>query len=985
MRLFCLMAFLSACAVFAQLDGPDIIGPQPDYAATDIKAEPWPQFHNDAFFAPATGVNVVVTVSALLPAWPFEAPISVTIADSAGQVVAQHHEITELHARHLVEVKRALAPGTYQVTARIDPHNVINEISETNNSVSTRVEISDEIPPAVDLHPLGDQIRVQSLEVTTVPENKGGQAIIDATVAQALSGESWYYDHVIRPPDATTDADLLVELLIQPGQDDESIAVAAKALAGLWFIDSVDIRPEEVVPTPRPLPGTDPITDLLGIAAVSPIIVAPEVITLALTYSLTDEARSYWQVSVPVVQDGRGPMPLIAIFPPDPVSVRFKAMTADGAAAIFDTTVRPGLPGQAIAEGFLPQAASGHIKGLITVDPDNAIAEFDEDNNSAEFTTEPPPPEDDLSPHCDRAHSRSVTATADPNNPVLLELVRRTGLQTLGDNHAPLFLNVFPWHNNIPGVLDFVRPDTELDFDLLVVAPVLDIVARGSDTVRQALVETYAMQWYAEDVVALDSLPFWAELQTVDILPQYPLVIGIKLTDAEIAVQYRRVSLPVEYNHDAIPLPTNRFDSTLPYFDDSIARLAPPIAVEFSYGVAREGAVRDYLSFEFGVRRATAFLLEAEPETPVKVYVDPFNIIDERDEENNGCEIRNEVEPPVGSLHAKAELSADGQALQVTATFSNPTEQAITLRFTSGLELDFTVNDSYRWSDDKFFTQALSEVTIAPGAEETWTLRESTAITQAAVGPAEVWHIVAELADYRAETKIRPPTPGIEPPDPGLPPFPDPDDIIDLIVGPDGLDFSLFGDDFEIIKPPDGGDLFNDFQLPNDFHYMPGTHFGGVDFITFQVDDRKIMRRLKVGPQEHEIELDEGWNLVSFPTRPFEKVKELIARIPDGKAWDFRRGDYRELRNIAVGRGIWLYAGEATTLSYLGEPIGEPRVDLSEGWNIVGAVNPDAIPDDPRILAIYDFDGAGFKDASELRTGDGYWLYASRPFSLPLR
>ncbi|MFT5128778.1 MAG: hypothetical protein ACI8W8_002397 [Rhodothermales bacterium] len=977
---------------FAQNTRPDtsMIGPQPDYAATELKAEPWPQFVHDALFAPATGINVVGTVAALLPAWPFEAPVSVTIADSAGNIVAEHHEISPLHGRHLVELRRAVAPGTYVVTLRIDPYNVVNEISETNNESVTKVEVTDSVPPAIDLQPIAERLELTSVEISASAKNEGVHDWLDATVSSALAAEGWYYDHVIRRPDASTaNADLLVELLLQPGEHDEGIKLTIGALRELWFVDSVDVldllRPQAVA-------GTDIAlfdNTVLGTAAVSPAIIAPEIITLAISLSPTDEARQYLQVSVPVVQDGRGPIPLIAKFPPDPVSVRFEAMTADGRAAIFDTVVRPGLPGEAIASGFLPKSTDGDLKGLITVDPKNAIAEYDEDNNAIEFTTEPPPPENDLSPHCDRATSRSVTVTTDPRNPVLLELVRRTGLQALGDNHAPLYLNVFPWDRALPGVLNFVRPDIKLDFDLLVVAPVLDIVARGSDDVRQALVETYGMQWYVEDAVALDSLPFWAELQTIDILPDYPVVIGIKLSAADIAVQYRRVSLPVEYSHGAIPLPAHRFDTSLPFFDNT-TRYAAPIAVEFSYGTAREGAVRDYLTFEFGVRRATAFLLEAAADTPVNVFIDPFDILEERDESNNACEIRNVVDLPRGRLHAKAQIGNDGE-LHVAGSFFNPSDQAIVLHFSSGLQMDFTVNEQYRWSANKFFTQALTEVVVDPGASHQWSLTAPVDEIIAAVGPTDVWHIELELlgTDYHAATRVRPPS--VEPPEPGpgpvLPPFPD--DILDLIVGPDGLDFSLLGDALEIIKPPDGGNLFNDFQQNNSFHYTPGAHYGGVDYVTFRLGEgdnaRDIMRRLKVGPQEHDLQLGVGWNLVSFPTRPFESASEIISRVPDGKAWDFRNGDYRELRKIAVGRGIWLYSGEAITLSYLGEPIGEPRVELAEGWNIMGAVNPDAIPDDPRILAIYAFDGAGFDDARELRTGEGYWLYASRPFTLPLK
>ncbi len=65
-----------------------------------------------------------------------------------------------------------------------------------------------------------------------------------------------------------------------------------------------------------------------------------------------------------------------------------------------------------------------------------------------------------------------------------------------------------------------------------------------------------------------------------------------------------------------------------------------------------------------------------------------------------------------------------GEPVRMTLKVENIGAQAQTLRFSSGQQYDFIVSrddrEVWRWSEGRFFTQALTQFTLAPGAERTF-------------------------------------------------------------------------------------------------------------------------------------------------------------------------------------------------------------------------------------------------------------------------
>jgi hypothetical protein len=96
---------------------------------------------------------------------------------------------------------------------------------------------------------------------------------------------------------------------------------------------------------------------------------------------------------------------------------------------------------------------------------------------------------------------------------------------------------------------------------------------------------------------------------------------------------------------------------------------------------------------------------------------------------------------------------AAGQPVTWVLTVSNGGDEALTLTFSSGKHGDVALagadgREVYRWSNDRFFTEAVSRQEVAPGEEVAYRLEEPAL----AVEPGE-YDLVATLA---AEPEIGP-------------------------------------------------------------------------------------------------------------------------------------------------------------------------------------------------------------------------------------
>ena len=76
------------------------------------------------------------------------------------------------------------------------------------------------------------------------------------------------------------------------------------------------------------------------------------------------------------------------------------------------------------------------------------------------------------------------------------------------------------------------------------------------------------------------------------------------------------------------------------------------------------------------------------------------------------------------TLEAAQQVYKTGEPVRMTLTVENTGRQPETLRFSSGQQYDFTVmqagKEVWRWSADRFFIQALTQVTLAPGGKRSF-------------------------------------------------------------------------------------------------------------------------------------------------------------------------------------------------------------------------------------------------------------------------
>lgn len=326
----------------------------------------------------------------------------------------------------------------------------------------------------------------------------------------------------------------------------------------------------------------------------------------------------------------------------------------------------------------------------------------------------------------------------------------------------------------------------------------------------------------------------------------------------------------------------------------------------------------------------------------------------------------------------------------VHAQLSNPTDAVIELTFTSGLTIDFQLDD-YRWSADKAFPMVVTTTRVAPGSSLSWSLQVPLAEV-AWTGDETELEVFLVNSDYRDLLPFPPPVDGLD----GDLPDEDPGDeleaIDDLIVTDAGVDLAeILGVEGRqlldtLLEAPWGGDISGDAAAG---WYRALEGFLGEDHLYLEdhTTGKRVLRRLKVGLQPFSIHLDEGWNAVSFPIVPTAELEELLARVPGGSAWGFRRGRYVRPEDIEVGEGLLIYSREAMELEFVGEPQAASERPLSPGWNLVGPVNDLDWDTVPGIAKAVDWQRGRYTDRARTRSGEGCWVYVEgdEPVAVPLR
>jgi hypothetical protein len=668
------------------------------------------------------------------------------------------------------------------------------------------------------------------------------------------------------------------------------------------------------------------------------------------------------------------------------------------------------------------------FSGIVAVDPDNAVTETDERDNTAEFGwAEPPPPDArlDLFPEQDAARTRTVTCIPSVESPVLLELIRRSGIDALADIPGFRTVNVLPLHRQVHDLDALVAVMPSLpEFDLVVVGLFEEPDVSSVDPVER-LLERFAGEWYAAEVAPAEMPASAAERllgapSAVLPIDRYAAAVLVKLTDAKIAKRYWRLSVPVVCRSWNAPSPVLPEEPRLGIVDmlaeagragrTEDAEPAPPliapqlVTVAFSANFEPPAAnstpsfTRDHV-WVMPNRHALAvgFLpMEGSPLEGTAV-VDPDNLITEFNEENNTASFgpKGEPEPPVpGRFHARAHwlLAEDGvRTLVVEGTLTNVGDDVIRIRFNSGLQMDFRFGETYRWSHDKMFTMAITEVELLPGEQKTWRLTVP-AYDLKWDGEPVVIEAFLVGTHYRHLFRFPGPPEPFEPDDSVTPAEPGPDEAIDVIVPPNGVVLDRLPawtvvrqNGCVLDKEPEG----NILDEMGTWVYQGLGGFAGQDYLVVRSqnegsEDAVLMCRLKVGTQTFRLPLEKGWNLVSLPIRPAGGLQDLLDAIPGSFAWIWSDGAYQPATDAEPGRGMWLFSMDNMVLEFVGEPAPTADLPLSEGWNLVGTVNDAAYGGLPGITATFGERHGILTPKDAVRSGEALWIFAEPGATVPL-
>jgi len=160
-----------------------------------------------------------------------------------------------------------------------------------------------------------------------------------------------------------------------------------------------------------------------------------------------------------------------------------------------------------------------------------------------------------------------------------------------------------------------------------------------------------------------------------------------------------------------------------------------------------------------------------------------------------------------------------------------------------------------------------------------------------------------------------------------------------------------------------------------------------------------------VGPSTtFNIQLRQGWNLISLPVRPADtNINSILAGVNYNSVWRKSGGNWQsylnglggEFSTIEADRGYWIYANMNDVITVTGTYGGS--APLGQGWNLAGytTIQNQLIQDSLSEIDIYSvwrwnantqswesyLDEIQNGEFTALQPGMGYWIYANNPGS----
>jgi|GEM_PF-1794354 len=137
------------------------------------------------------------------------------------------------------------------------------------------------------------------------------------------------------------------------------------------------------------------------------------------------------------------------------------------------------------------------------------------------------------------------------------------------------------------------------------------------------------------------------------------------------------------------------------------------------------------------------------------------------------------------------------------------------------------------------------------------------------------------------------------------------------------------------------------------------------------------------------INVDAGWNLLSFPLRAPDGRTIILFPTAGSNAFSYQ-GHYVRVDTLQPGMGYWLKFGSAQAICFYDTAMTSDTIDVVKGWNLVGTISfpvdvSRIISNSPTMIRspFYGYKH-GYLIVTILEPGHGYWLFVNEDGKLIL-
>jgi hypothetical protein len=133
------------------------------------------------------------------------------------------------------------------------------------------------------------------------------------------------------------------------------------------------------------------------------------------------------------------------------------------------------------------------------------------------------------------------------------------------------------------------------------------------------------------------------------------------------------------------------------------------------------------------------------------------------------------------------------------------------------------------------------------------------------------------------------------------------------------------------------------------------------------------------------IDLNAGWNMVSFPVIPSNaSFTSIFSEVGFYQVLTWSGTSYVAPTNAEAGRGYWVLVLSATTVNVTGAPVETYALDLPAGWSMIGGIYNNTVNSDTVFAGYYQlltWNGSSYVDAKlvGIEPGKGYWALVLEP------